>query len=84
MIHVEKNIRDSFQFVFCCCCCWGQSTSCIRKPHVISEGGGLEGVHLLHPPPQIRPCQDASIRPFRSFVDRRDGFLFLFVYSFKD
>lgn len=39
-------------------------------------GGGVGGCQ--------RPCQDASIRPFTPFVDRGEGFLFLFVYSFKD
>ena len=30
-----------------------QNTSCIRKPQVISGGGG--GVHPLHPPPRPAP-----------------------------
>ena len=30
-----------------------QNTSCIRKPQVISGGGG--GAHPLHPPPSSAP-----------------------------
>ena len=33
----------------------GQNTSCIRKPQVISGGGGVGGANPLHPPPRSAP-----------------------------
>ena len=35
-----------------------QNTSCIRKPQVISGGGGEGGAHPLHPPPRSAPVYD--------------------------
>ena len=46
LLYFNTNKPHSFFFFL-------QNTSCIRKPQVISEGGG--GVHPLHPPPRYAP-----------------------------
>ena len=48
LLYFNTNKPHSFFFL--------QNTSCIRKPQVISGGGG---VHPLHPPPRSAPVNSA-------------------------
>ena len=50
LLDFNTNKLHSFLFVFFFLL---QNTSCIRKPQVISRGGG--GAHTLHPPPISTP-----------------------------
>ena len=50
-----------------------QNTSCIRKPQVISGGGG--GAHTLHPPPRSAPEYGVLLKGLCH------GYLFYFVFN---
>ena len=83
LLHFNTNKPHSFFF-------W-QNTSCIRKPQVISRGGG--GAHPLHPPPRSAPVHECrgfkglavswvSFHRFHgwmSFMNLQQGFIGLVV-----
>ena len=56
----------------------GQNTSCIRKPQVISGGGGA---HPLHPPPRSAPGLKSFLPCFRS--NNNSVLNFVFAISSK-
>ena len=56
LLYFNTNKPHSFLFFLL------QNTSCIRKPQVISGGGG--GAHPLHPPPRSAPALDSALSSF--------------------
>ena len=52
-----------------------QNTSCIRKPQVISRGGG-KGAHPLHPPPRSGPEKGTGDCVQVFFVNSKANYFF--------